>query len=114
MVYDMEKREISRIIDNKNSVVALKDAIYVMEVAPFSDSVIMTADYSGNIIFWDIEEGVLLNYFSEKGVSLNYPNTPCPIMDARFSSDGRLLIISTFYGTVSIYGVGLKENYKFA
>jgi WD40 repeat protein len=114
LVYDVEKREVVRIIDNKSSVVPLRDAIYVMEVSPFSDSVVMTADYSGNIILWDIEEGVLLNYFSEKGVSLDYPNTPCPVMDGRFSGDGRLLIISTFYGTVSIYGIGCKDPYKVA
>ena len=49
----------------------------------------MLGEYSTGIItIWDIEEGIALNYFVEKGYSINYPNTECPIVDAKFSPDG--------------------------
>jgi hypothetical protein len=53
----------------------MRDAIYVMETSPTQEDVVLTADYSGNIIVWDVAAGVVLTWFVERGFALGYPNT---------------------------------------
>ncbi len=75
MVYDMRARQHLRTLDSKNTPVQMRDAIYVMETSPTQEDVVLTADYSGNIIVWDVAAGVVLTWFVERGFALGYPNT---------------------------------------
>ena len=74
---------------------------------------IMYAQYNnGIIVLYDIKEGIVLNYFQEKGSAINYPNTECPILNGVFSRDGLTFVITTYFGTFTIYGLGNNDFYK--
>ncbi len=70
-------------------------------------------DYNGQIVIWDIEEGVVLNVFYERGFHINFPNTEMPILDAKWdNSSGHMFVVSTYFGSFSIYGYGDSSFYR--
>jgi bromodomain and WD repeat domain-containing protein 1/3 len=44
---------------------------------------------------------------------LNNPLLEVPLLDGKFSPDGYNMIISTIYGSFSIYGYGDKEMFNY-
>lgn len=84
----------------------------MIECHPKYEEVCCSADLDGNIMIWNIVSGELLNYFKEYSSHVHLYDTANPIYDGRFSSDGQFLVVSSFYGSFSIYGTrGWMEMY---
>ena len=45
---------------------------------------------------------------------LRQPDLDTPILDGRFSPDGYSLVVSTTYGTFTVYGYGPKDVYQYS
>ena len=84
--------------------------IFLIQTHPTFPSLFLTGDYEGQIIVWDLSKGVVLKVFKEKfykGPSYAIPN---PILEAQFFPNGLQFLISTYYGTISLYGYGACHN----
>ncbi len=55
----------------------------------------------------------MLKIFTEMALHLNNPLLEVPLLDGKFSPDGYNMIISTIYGSFSIYGYGDKEMFNY-
>jgi len=88
--------------------------IYVIDPHPIHEQILFSADFEGNIIIWDIQQGLILNMFKELAMPVLQPNLETPIVEGRFSPDGLSFVVSTFYGTYSVYGYGQKEIYNYS
>lgn len=89
----------------------LENYIFILEPHPHSDAILVSADYDGKIIIWNIELGVMLNCFVENCAHLGLPLLEAPILDGRFSPDGLNFCVTTFYGSISLYGYGDRDLY---
>lgn len=78
--------------------------ILIVECHPSQEELCVAADLEGNVIIWDIVKGVALNIFRETGEHVSMPSHPNLIYDGRFSPDGKTFVVSTFYGSFSLYG----------
>lgn len=87
----------------------LMNYIFILEPHPHNDAILVSADYDGKIIIWNIELGVMLNCFVESCAHLGLPLLEAPILDGRFSPDGLNFCVTTFYGSISLYGYGDKD-----
>lgn len=112
-VFDTWKGKLIQKIDSSTVPVEMNQFIFIIEPHPFKENIAFSADYAGKIIIWDIELGLILNIFFEKGDFINCPSLELPCLDGRFSPDGYSFAVSTYYGTFSIYGYGLRDPYDF-
>ncbi len=88
---------------------AFENYIFILEPHPFNESILISADYDGKIIIWDIERGVMLNCFIENCAHMSCPLLQAPILDGRFSPDGLSFCVANYYGSVTLYGYGEKD-----
>lgn len=84
------------------------------KISFYQVTIIYLGDFDGNVILWDIKLGIILNIFKELAMPIHQPNLETPIVDGRFSPDGFTFVVSTFYGTYSLYGYGNKEIYNYS
>lgn len=61
-----------------------EDEMFIIEPHPTDERLVLTADYNGQIVLWDIADGVILNVFQERGFHIDHPNTEMPILDAKW------------------------------
>jgi hypothetical protein len=80
--------------------------MWIIEPHPIQENIAITADYEGKIIIWDIAQGKLLQMFSEMAYHLNNPNLYSACVDARWNPDGYSFAVTSYYGTISIFGYG--------
>ncbi|KAF9919071.1 Bromodomain and WD repeat-containing protein 3 [Lobosporangium transversale] len=79
-------------------------SVYVVDVHPNDDRIIMTAGYDGQVILWDIAKGVKIN-------SWTYPDHE--FLDGRFSSDGLMFAVTDQEGKCILFGAGKNpDDYK--
>jgi bromodomain and WD repeat domain-containing protein 1/3 len=85
----------------------MDNSIVLLEAHPIYDVVALSADENGSIILWNVEKGIPLKVFHERGYHLKLPNLEVPLLDGCFSPNGMNFVVSTDYGSFSIYGFGI-------
>lgn len=106
MVYETRSNEIRHSIQLvAESSPYFSNVVSQMDAHPKVDSLIFWADYSGKIILWDVEFGIKLKVFREVNEHLieGPPRLNMAILDGKFSPDGRSLVVSTYFGSITIY-----------
>ena len=88
--------------------------IYLIESHPIREEIILTGGFEGTLLLWDIKEGILLNMFQEIAIPIHNPQLENPVVDARFAPDGLSFVVTTFYGSFSVFGYGSKSIYNYA
>lgn len=84
--------------------------IFLIQTHPTFPSIFLTGDYEGQIIVWDVSKGVVLKVFKEKFYKAQSYAIPNPILESQFFPNGLQFLVSTYYGTVSLYGYGACHN----
>ena len=89
------------------------EEIQVFEPHPFNEAIAFSGDTNnGIVVIWDIECGLPLNVFQEFGIPVEMPSVELPILDGKWAPDGKSFIVSSLYGTFSIYGFGDPSCYE--
>ncbi|KAI1320261.1 Bromodomain and WD repeat-containing protein 3 [Mortierella claussenii] len=79
-------------------------SIYVVDVHPNDNRILMTAGYDGQVILWDISKGIKIN-------SWTYPEHE--FLDGRFSPDGLMFAVTDQEGKCILFGAGKNpDDYK--
>lgn len=81
--------------------------IVLLETHPHIEEVALSADENGLIILWNVRKGLPLKVFHERGYHLKLPNLEVPLLDGCFSPNGMTFVVSTDFGSFSIYGYGV-------
>jgi WD40 repeat protein len=108
-VWSMKKQAIQGMLGSECGVLH-KNRVFVTKRHPTEERIIMTADYNGLIVIWDIERMVSLRSFQETGSLIFVPENSIPIVDGSFSSDGCSFVVSNSMGGFSIYNIGAREE----
>jgi len=88
------------------------EEIQVFEPHPFNEAIAFSGDTTnGIVVIWDIECGLPLNVFQEFAIPVEMPSVELPILDGKWSPDGNVLVVTSLYGTFSIYGFGDSSAY---
>jgi hypothetical protein len=61
---------ISKFIISTLGKIPLSKEIHIIEPHPNKENIILSADFEGNIIIWDILDGIVLNIFKEMAIPL--------------------------------------------
>ncbi|KAG0302198.1 Bromodomain and WD repeat-containing protein 3 [Dissophora globulifera] len=78
--------------------------VYVVDVHPHDNRVLLTAGYDGQVFLWDIVKGIKLNSWS-------YPDHE--FLDGRFSADGLMFAVTDQEGKCTLFGAGKNpDDYK--
>ncbi|KAL4459846.1 hypothetical protein ABPG74_003372 [Tetrahymena malaccensis] len=111
-VHELAEKKIKHEFTQQNTPAKLQDHILVFEPHPTQENILLTADYAGQIIIYDVSLGCILNIFQERGYHIGYPNLEVPVLDGCWAPDGLKFIASTYYGSFSLYGYDCAEIYK--
>lgn len=87
-----------------------RNRVFVTKRHPTEERIIMTADYNGLIVIWDIEKMVSLKSFQETGSLIFVPENNIPIVDGCFASHGFSFVVSNSMGGFSIYNIGGRDE----
>lgn len=71
----------------------------------------MSGGGAGKVILWNIEKGEAVKTFTETGVYHRDPNILNEVFDGKFSTCGKFFVVSTVWGTFTIYSIYDKESY---
>lgn len=111
----MRKRVIVREYGGKNSPIHLENFTFVLESHPTDENYFISGGGGGKVIIWDItkdqNENAVVKSFTESGVYQRDPNILNEVFDGKFSSCGKHFVISTVWGTFTIYSIFSKESY---
>ncbi|EAR90831.2 bromodomain protein (macronuclear) [Tetrahymena thermophila SB210] len=111
-VHELAEKKIKHEFTQQNTPARLQDHILVFEPHPTQENILLTADYAGQIIIYDVSLGCILNIFQERGYHIGYPNLEVPVLDGCWAPDGLKFVASTYYGSFSLYGYDCAEIYK--
>jgi len=89
-----------------------QNRVFVIEVHPSLSHIILTCDYDGVIALWNLKTSSLITQFKESGALLIRPETSIPLLDCAFAPDGLSFVVSTYLGSISLYGIaGTLDTY---
>lgn len=98
------------IIDGSNTKVNMNSNIYVIVNNPSNTDMFITGDSNGMIVVWDVSNGVPISIFQEMCDHIGLFNTTNPILDLKLSDNCHEILVSTFYGVLSLYSAGAPEQ----
>ncbi|CAD8114683.1 unnamed protein product [Paramecium sonneborni] len=109
-VYSTHENQVIHCMDQESlPQLKLDSHVVFLEAHPIYEEVALSADENGLIILWNVQKGVPLKVFHERGYHLKLPNLEVPLKDGCFSPNGMTFVVSTDYGSFSIYGFGIQE-----
>ncbi|CAD8172085.1 unnamed protein product [Paramecium octaurelia] len=109
-VYSTHENQVIHCMDQESlSQLKLDSHVVFLEAHPIFEEVALSADENGLIILWNVQKGIPLKVFHERGYHLKLPNLEVPLKDGCFSPNGMTFVVSTDYGSFSIYGYGVQE-----
>lgn len=113
LVYSFIDNKVINCIDSDNfaDIIKLEVQVILLEAHPFLEDIALSADQNGIIILWNVKTGYPNRVFHERGYHMKLPNLEVPILDGCFSPNGLSFVVSSDYGSFSIYGVGVGEYY---
>jgi hypothetical protein len=76
-------------------------SIYVVDVHPVDNRIVMTAGYDGQVILWDIVKGVKLK---------SWTYAEHEFLDGRFSPDGLMFAVTDQEGKCILFGAGKNPD----
>lgn len=110
-VFDFHQEKRTHKFESSYDGSLFENYIFILEAHPFNEAIIMSADYDGKIIIWNIEIGQMINCFVEDCTHLGFPLCQAPILDGKFSPDGLNFCVSNYHGSLSMYGYGERDLY---
>lgn len=109
-IYNTYTHKLEHIINNENSAVNLKTNFLSIEAHPIFEQYMLTGDHDGQVVIWNLITGSAEHLFLERGVHIGYPLIAMPTVDCKWSPCGRSFIVSTVYGSFTLYGSGDNSN----
>ncbi|CAG9335486.1 unnamed protein product [Blepharisma stoltei] len=88
-----------------------KNKILSLRKHPTQDNIMLSADFDGLIIIWDLFRRIAVKSFKESGNFILAPILDLPLVDCNWFEDGTGFVVSSQIGTFSIYGVGGRDEY---
>ncbi len=82
-----------------------------MDTHPTYPNIMVACEGTGRILIIDFILKSILNSFELRGFHLLHPQFSLNPGDCRFSKDGKYLVVSTEYGSISVFGYDLKNFY---
>jgi bromodomain and WD repeat domain containing protein 1/3 len=85
--------------------------VRAMDAHPIYPNILLICEAEGHIILFDLFLGCIVNVFEERGYHILHPQFSLIPTECRFTQDGLSFIVSTEYGSVSLYGYDSKLFY---
>ena len=105
-IFSLELRSFISKISNGKTSANLEVIVNGLAFHPKSSTIFVSVDTEGQVIFWDLIKGSAQRIFFENGMHIRHHLTPAAVWDCSFSKDGQRLIVSTGFGSFSVYGYG--------
>jgi WD40 repeat protein len=114
-VWDQKRRAILRKFGGNGSSIQLENFTFVLESHPKYENYFMSGGGGGKVILWDLTQEYhskqVIKTFTESGIYQRDPNILNEVFDGKFSSCGKFFVVSTVWGTFTIYSTYNKESY---
>jgi WD40 repeat protein len=110
-VWDNHKNKILHKFGSKGSNIVLENFTFVIECHPKNENFFMTGGGAGKVILWDIGVGESVKTFIETGVYHRDANILNEVFDGKFSYCGKYFVVTTVWGTITIFSIYDKEPY---
>lgn len=108
-IFSLKLKTIIHKITNSSSSASMDVIINGLSFHPSLHNVFVSVDINGQIIIWDCLTGTPLRIFYETGLHINQALLPAQLWDCCFSEDGKQLLVSSSFGTFTVYGYGTHE-----
>ena len=89
-----------------------KNNIYVISCSKQNPELFFTGDSDGNLIVWDVSIGQHLFCFKENCEQIDLFGISNPILDLKLIENDTQILVSTFFGTVSLFSFGAPEKFQ--
>jgi WD40 repeat protein len=111
LVYDINQNKMIRRYDSENGF-NIHDECYVLESHPINEEVILTVSNCNEIILFNFLTGQILCKFKEENYFFNNVTQSIVASEGKFSQNGDSFVISTYFGSISIYNIYSRASFS--